>query len=377
MAEVYITGLASYLPGKPVENDDIEKYLGIVNHTPSITKSLILRNNGIKKRFYAIHHNGTVNLNNTHLTSLAIMNLMKDFDADFMPQMLACGTTFPDQILPSHASMVHGELKWNPLETITCSGSCLSGFHALKTAFVNVKSESIQSAVCTASELYSPSLKSGQFEEESKHQVELDKAPYIAFERDFLRWMLSDGAVALMIQDQAQNSGLNLRIDWMETISYAGELETCMYSGLQKKDNAWKSWREISPVDWARESVFAINQDTRLLAENILLYGAKFLQQLVPKYQMKPAEIDWFLPHISSMFFYNKVKEVMKSIDFEVPDEKWFTNLPWVGNVGSASIFLILDEMLRNSMLKKGQKLLLMVPESARFSYGYAHLTVV
>jgi 3-oxoacyl-[acyl-carrier-protein] synthase-3 len=77
------------------------------------------------------------------------------------------------------------------------------------------------------------------------------------------------------------------------------------------------------------------------------------------------------------MFFYDKVKEVMKSIDFEVPDERWFTNLPWVGNVGSASIFLILDEMLRNSMLKKGQKILLMVPESARFSYGYAHLTVV
>lgn len=377
MAEAYITGLASFLPGKAVENDEIEKYLGVVNQTPSITKSLILRNNGIKKRHYALYEDGSQSLSNTQLTALAIRQLMENFGPEFSPQMLACGTTFPDQILPSHAAMVHGELKWNPLETITCSGSCLSGFHALKAAFANVKAKSIDNAVCTASELYSPSLKAGQFEEESKHQVELDKAPYIAFERDFLRWMLSDGAVAMMIQNKPHDHGLSLRIDWMETISYAGELETCMYSGLQKKGRDWKSWREILPTDWAKVSVFSINQDTRLLAENILLYGAKFLQQLIPKHQLNPGEIDWFLPHISSMFFYEKVQEIMKSIDFDVPKERWFTNLPWVGNVGSASIFLILDEMLRNAMLKKGQKILLMVPESARFSYGYAHLTVV
>ena len=95
MAEVYITGLASYLPGKPVENDDIEKYLGIVNHTPSITKSLILRNNGIKKRHYALRENGTPSLNNTQLTAHAIRELMENFAPEFSPQMLACGTTFP------------------------------------------------------------------------------------------------------------------------------------------------------------------------------------------------------------------------------------------------------------------------------------------
>ena len=60
----------------------------------------------------------------------------------------------------------------------------------------------------------------------------------------------------------------------------------------------------------------------------------------------------------------------------EIPEEKWFTNLTQVGNVGSASIYLMLEEIFSSGRLKIGDKLLLMVPESARFSYSYALLTV-
>jgi len=48
-----------------------------------------------------------------------------------------------------------------------------------------------------------------------------------------------------------------------------------------------------------------------------------------------------------------------------------------VGNVGAASIFLMINELFNNGKLKKDDRLLLLVPESARFSYMYAMLTVV
>jgi 3-oxoacyl-[acyl-carrier-protein] synthase-3 len=44
--------------------------------------------------------------------------------------------------------------------------------------------------------------------------------------------------------------------------------------------------------------------------------------------------------------------------------------------VGSASIYIMLEELFNSGKLKAGQKLLLMVPESARFSYSYVLLTV-
>ena len=51
-------------------------------------------------------------------------------------------------------------------------------------------------------------------------------------------------------------------------------------------------------------------------------------------------------------------------------------NLKKVGNVGSASIYLMLEELMNSGNLKKGDKILLSVPESGRFSYSYAYLTV-
>jgi 3-oxoacyl-[acyl-carrier-protein] synthase-3 len=62
-------------------------------------------------------------------------------------------------------------------------------------------------------------------------------------------------------------------------------------------------------------------------------------------------------------------------IGMNIPYEKWFINLDRVGNVGSASIYLALDELMNSGKLKKGDRILLSVPESGRFSYAYAYLT--
>jgi len=57
--------------------------------------------------------------------------------------------------------------------------------------------------------------------------------------------------------------------------------------------------------------------------------------------------------------------------------EKWYSNLPRVGNMGSASIYVILEEMLNEGLVSPGDKLLVMVPESGRFAVSFAHLTAV
>ena len=59
-----------------------------------------------------------------------------------------------------------------------------------------------------------------------------------------------------------------------------------------------------------------------------------------------------------------------------LPENKWFTNLCSVGNVGSASIFIMLSELFHSSKLKKGELIYLFIPESGRFSYTTALLKV-
>lgn len=83
-----------------------------------------------------------------------------------------------------------------------------------------------------------------------------------------------------------------------------------------------------------------------------------------------------YLPHISSMYFYNKLDEELKSRGINLPTDRWFTNLTWVGNVGSVAPFSALDELIRTKPLEKGDKILVLVPESGRFSFGVTLLSV-
>lgn len=60
-----------------------------------------------------------------------------------------------------------------------------------------------------------------------------------------------------------------------------------------------------------------------------------------------------------------------------IEPEKIFSNLYSRGNMGSASFYLMLEEMLNEGHLESGQRLFCIVPESGRFLFGYVVLTVV
>ncbi len=112
------------------------------------------------------------------------------------------------------------------------------------------------------------------------------------------------------------------------------------------------------------------------MGENIVKYGCRYLKEVLAKRNLNIKDIDYFLPHLSSNFFRSKIFEALNEANIPIPEEKWFTNLTSVGNVGAASAYLMLEELFYSGRLKKGDKILLMVPESSRFTYAYSLLTV-
>jgi 3-oxoacyl-[acyl-carrier-protein] synthase-3 len=151
-----------------------------------------------------------------------------------------------------------------------------------------------------------------------------------------------------------------------------------MYAGSDKDaEGNIHGWNEYEPKEWIEKSIFAMKQDPRLLEKNINKFGTIRYIELLKKHNLDPKDVDWFLPHISSEYFRSRVDDAMKNSGVGLPPEKWFVNLTSVGNIGSASIFVALKELMESGKLKKGQKIMLSVPESARFSYGNALLTVV
>ncbi|MDR0713425.1 MAG: beta-ketoacyl-ACP synthase III [Bacteroidales bacterium] len=375
--KVYITRVSKFLPNAPVSNDDMEKYLGMVNGKPSLARRIVLRNNGIRQRYYALDAEGNTTHTNAELAACAVKLLYdRTLGADDM-ELLAAGTSSPEQLIPSHGLMVHGKTGGANAEVVSFSGTCCTGIQALKYGWLSLLSGEKNNAVCVASERMSSWMQARYFSGEAEQLHLLPKKPILAFEKEFLRWMLSDGAAAVLLQRKPCATGRSFAIDWIELRSYAGTMETCMYAGAEKDENGeLHGWTSFSGKEWLSKSVFSLKQDTRMLGDHITQLGGAFLRDIIGKRNLKAGEIDWFLPHLSSMFFRDKTKSEMEAMNFNIPDEKWFVNLATVGNVGSASNFLMLEELSRSGKLQKGQKILMMTPESARFSYGYTMLTV-
>jgi len=355
---VYITRIAKFLPNEPVQNDDIELFLGYVNNKPSMTKNVILRSNGITRRYYALDKDGNITHTSVRMAAEAIRAM---FDDSFRLEdidLLAYGTASPETILPSPGVMLHGELKGNHFETVSFAGSCCAGVHALKYAWMSVRCGESQKAVSAASERLSAWMHARYFEKELEIRNELEKNPYLAFEKDFLRWMLSDGAGAMLLENKP-GPGLNFRIDFIELCSFANELETCMYAGGEKNsEGGVDGWASFPESEWLSRSLFSLRQDARMLSKHIIQKGSEFLQELIVKHQLHPDQIQWVLPHLSSMFFKKPIQDAYDAIGFHLPEERWFMNLPSVGNVATVSIYLMLEELTRSGKVRKGDKIL-------------------
>jgi 3-oxoacyl-[acyl-carrier-protein] synthase-3 len=361
----------------------MEALLGKVHNLPSRTRRIILRNNRIKTRYYALHPDtGAQTHTNAQLAAAAIRALGADnaFDPASI-ECLCCGTSTPDQILPGHAPMVHGELGGGPCEVFSAAGICTSGMSAMKFAWLNVASAQSRTAIASGSELASNLLHARMCESIAPEKVAaLDKNPALSFDADFLRWMLSDGAGAAHLSDTPNPEGLSLRIEWIDLLSFAHELEPCMYVGANKReDGTLQGWREFDSLQAAAESgCFTLKQDVKLLNKEVIYTAVeRTLTRLIEKHNLSADEIDWFLPHYSSDYFRSELHDHMLDIGFDIPFERWFTNLTTRGNTGSASIYIIMEELFHSGRIKKGDKLLCFIPESGRFSMCYMLLTAV
>ncbi|NEX20731.1 beta-ketoacyl-ACP synthase III [Thiorhodococcus mannitoliphagus] len=377
--DAYITNLASFLPGHPVANEDIELYLGPVDRVSSRTRTKILAGNGIQTRHYAIdRENGEPTHTNAQLTAEAIRRLNTSGNGW---SCLVCGTSSPDQLMPGHASMVHGELGQSPCEVVSTAGICLSGVMALKYAAMAVATGSAAGAVATGSELASSYMRTDFFAQAGCRRLGNNASepshPAFSFEEQFLRWMLSDGAGAVLIEPESRGP-LSLRIDWIELTSQAHRLATCMYAGCSKQNGGEiVGWREALRQGESG-GVFTIKQDAKLLNREVLpaLVG-NCLPSIVSKHKLTATEVDWFLPHYSSAYFREPLERQLSDIGFAIPQERWFTNLSTKGNTGAASFYIMLEELVLSGRLRPGDRILGFVPESGRFAVGYLLLTVV
>ncbi|MDA9057034.1 beta-ketoacyl-ACP synthase III [Flavobacteriaceae bacterium] len=370
MNDVFITSSGTFLPNKAISNEEMEAFLGRINGKDSRAKERILKQNGIKTRYYALNKKQESTHSNAQLAVTAIENALQKSSLRSSDVALLCtGTTQGDLLIPGFASMVHAGLDFDKCEVASFQSVCASGIMALKNAYAQIKSNEHPNAVCVGSELASRLFKASRFEAQGVDSLR--------FDTEFLRWMLSDGAGAFVLQNKKSENGISLKIDWIELKSLANEFPVCMFTGkTDNKNEEEKTWLDYPSYEEASKAgAINLKQDARLL-DKVIKAGAAHYFELIDQGKINRDSIDWFCCHYSSEVFKGPIKELMLKGGGEIADEKWFSNLTSKGNTGSASIFIMLDELMYSGKLKVGDKILCMVPESGRFITSFMQFTV-
>jgi len=151
--------------------------------------------------------------------------------------------------------------------------------------------------------------------------------------------------------------------------SFSGDYPVCMQVGLST--GAEKSYLDYPSFAHAEaEGAYALRQNIRLLP-NLFDIGIHEYVRLASAGWFDPRHVDHFLCHYSSQRFAPVVRDLLVKAGLAIPDELWYSNLKTRGNTGAASIFVMLDDFLRERMVRQGEQIMCFVPESGRFTVGY------
>jgi len=364
-ANVFVTGAGAFLPGEPVDNDSIDRFIAPLNRTSTRLKRRILAENGIRTRHYAIDEHGVTRHSAASMAAAAVRDCLGPQAALADVSLLCTASSGGDLVLPGLANMVQGELAAPPMQTASFHGVCAAGMAALHHAALCIEGGDHACAVVVASEVPSRLFKRSRF---APIGYEAD------FDAHFLRWMLSDGAGAVRLSARPAGD-VALRLDWVRLKSFSGDYPVCMQMGMNgDQSRTWPDYPSFSEAEAA--GAMLLRQDIRLLPHLFDLAIHEYAA-LVGLGLVRSEQVDHFLCHYSSERFAPVVAECLDRARLTIPRERWYTNLARRGNTGSASILIMLRDFLAERQPRPGERILLFVPESGRFTVAFALLEVV
>lgn len=374
MTDVYINSWGSFLPGSPVPNAEMESYIGMIGGKASRNRALVLRQNKIKTRHYALDKEGKSLHSNAQMAAHAITDAVKNSEVSMENvSYLATSTTIADVLLPGLASHVHAELGLRPIEIANFQSVCASSLMALKSAYTQIKAGEHRCAAVSGSEFASRYFRPGFYE----HTHAYKESGEVPIEADFLRFTLSDGAGAAILEDKPNTRHLSFKIKWIDIRSYADRFETCMVGGGARKNGHLQHWGDFGgPLAAVDAGALMLTQDFNMLQEMIPIWVSHYLD-LIDRGKIVIDEIDHLCSHYSSHSLREEAVEALRAAGALIDEEKWFSNLYTCGNTGTASIFIMLEEFCRAKNPKKGEKILCHVPESGRCLHGLMLVEVV
>jgi 3-oxoacyl-[acyl-carrier-protein] synthase-3 len=343
-----IAGTGSYLPGPPLDQDAVRRFLR--RHPDGLTEreqDHLLESSGIATRHYAIDvDDPTRRESNTTMAAEAGRRALAA--AGWTPndvELLVVTTVVPDQLMPPTSTLVQEALGIARCTELEISANCTAPTKGLMVAANHLRvGECGRALVCS-----------------SQYVSFLGVPPWTNPERmsadqGHLRWLLSDGAAALALERSDRDIGLRV----------------CLEStGVGKRSGMSVALGAADPDLAAAFGLGGqhITQDQRYVLKEGFPRVVDGLQSMLSRLEVPGASIDHFIPSVPSLRTATKLQgRAHKRLG--IRPEAGRLNFTRVGYVGSVAVPIMLDELARAGTLRPGDTVCTVAEESSKWMFA-------
>ncbi len=363
---VRIVGTGSFLPGDPIPNDQLEFVLGPLDSAPDVVRRFVktigprmLERGGITTRHLAIDP-VTGDLTHDHC-GLAEPAALRALDAaglaasDIDLLILACPSY--DRSTPPTSTLLQERLGIRSCAEMEIHSNCSGVGKGVQVAYDALRLKRYKTALVCYSQLSSVYLRSCYFSQPKMSKVHAA-----------LRWILADGAGALVLQaDDSGGEEHALLGTYVESIG--GDLPAGMSSGgaaadLMRKDQQIPElyaagrhhlWQDLAAVG---------NRAAPLLLEGLI----RFIDTL----PLDSASVDHYVVSIPSRALYDQhIPAFMDQLGITRDQIRFRSD--GIGYCGGAATLVQFDHMVRSGELQTGDIAVVHAVESSKWmTAGFA-----
>lgn len=319
MREVKLIGTGRYVPEKIVTNDDLSKIV-------DTNDEWITSRTGIKQRRISEGENTSDLGTKAALKALESAKLTAD-DID----LIVVATSTPDSLSPSTAVYIQRNIGAFKAACFDISAACSGFIYALNIGSQFIKTGQSKNALIIGAEVL------------SKVTDWTDRNTCVLF---------GDGAGAVVLT-ASETKGISSIFCGAD----GRKVEHLNINCVPVKNPYVKP----ETIDSIRISMDG--REVFKFASNIMLEA---IDKVLKDSGLKLEDIKYVVPHQAN---YRIIEFAARKLG--APEDKFYINLQNYGNTSAASIPIALDEMIRNSVIKKGDKMIL-VAFGAGFTWSTA-----
>lgn len=356
---VKISGSGHYLPGKAIPFEEVDYYLGSINEAPEKIQKWHKR---IK-----ILMSELIDIDNYHF---AIDPVTRDFTDDNITMsvkaskmalenaqleasaidFIAYGSAHQDQ-MPTASVRIQEALGIAQCGEISIHANCTSAYKALLVAYDFIRLGRYKKALVVSSSMSSSELRSEYY-----------NMPLVKKEELFLRYFLSDGAGALILEADDKNDKNGLYLEHCYTESIGGNKPSAM--GNKRPAYYLNPKVEYENAFHHLAQMFNENLST-LFNEADGSVFIKGLNRMLTLYPVDKKKIRFFQVNFPSKHISEIIMDECEAIG--ISKDTLYTKMSSMGYAGPPMVFLCLDKIRREEKFNKDDLLLSFVTEVSKF----------